>query len=89
MIPLFCILIHSGAPSDTKLFDNILKELSRRRIIKKKRTYYILDRGYYSNKNLPNRNLTNNKNRSIYIFKNIHSVFKKLKRTNILSIRSI
>ena len=36
MIPV-CILIHSGAPSDTKLIDNILKKLSRRRIIKKKR----------------------------------------------------
>ena len=31
------ILIHSGAPSDAKLFDNILKELSRRHIIKKER----------------------------------------------------
>ena len=48
--PLFCILIHSGAPSDTKLFDNILKELSRRRIIKKRDIIYF-DRGYYSYKN--------------------------------------
>ena len=50
MIPLFCILIHSGAPSYTKLFDNILKELKRRRIIKKRDIIYF-DRGYYSYKN--------------------------------------
>ena len=49
MIPV-CILIHSGAPSDAKLFDNILKELKRRRIIKKRDIIYF-DRGYYSYKN--------------------------------------
>ena len=49
MIPV-CILINSGAPSDTKLFDNILKELKRRRIIKKRDIIYF-DRGYYSYKN--------------------------------------
>ena len=79
MIPLFCILIHSGAPSDTKLFDNILKELSRKRIIKKK-IYYILDRGYYSYKNLPNRNLTSNK-KSFYLYFPKHSfIFQKIRK---------
>ena len=44
------ILIHSGAPSDTKIFDDVLKELKRRRIIKDGDIIF-LDRGYYSYKN--------------------------------------
>lgn len=44
------ILIHPGAPSDTKLFEVILKELKRRRIMKE-RDIIFLDRGYYSYKN--------------------------------------
>ena len=30
-----CILIHSGAPNDAKLFDEIMKTLQKRRIIQK------------------------------------------------------
>jgi hypothetical protein len=44
------ILIHSGAPHDSKIFNEIMKELHRRRIIQK-RDILIFDRGYYSYKN--------------------------------------
>jgi hypothetical protein len=44
------ILIHSGAPHDSKLFDEILKELKRRRIIKPK-NILLFDKGYYSYNN--------------------------------------
>jgi hypothetical protein len=44
------ILIHSGAPNDTKLFDEILGELKRRRIIRDN-DIIIFDKGYYSYKN--------------------------------------
>jgi transposase len=41
------ILIHPGAPNDSKLFDQTLKELKRRRIIKPK-NILLFDKGYYS-----------------------------------------
>lgn len=41
------ILIRSGAPHDSKIFDEVLKELKRRRIIKPK-NILLFDRGYYS-----------------------------------------
>lgn len=41
------ILIHSGAPNDTKLFNEILQNLQKRRIIKKG-DILIFDKGYYS-----------------------------------------
>ena len=41
------ILFHSGAPNDAKLFEEIMKELHRRRIIRKQDTL-IFDKGYYS-----------------------------------------
>ncbi len=44
------ILIHSGAPHDSKIFDNILKELQIRRIIRKN-DVIIFDKGYYSYQN--------------------------------------
>jgi hypothetical protein len=44
------ILIHSGAPNDAKLFDEIMENLQKRRIIRKGDTI-ILDKGYYSHKN--------------------------------------
>jgi hypothetical protein len=44
------ILIHSGAPNDSKLFDEILKELKIRRIIRNN-DILIFDRGYYSYNN--------------------------------------
>ena len=44
------ILIHSGTPNDSKLFEPTLKELKRRRIIKNK-DIILFDRGYYSYKN--------------------------------------
>jgi hypothetical protein len=40
------ILIHSGAPNYTKLFNEIMEELKRRRIIKPK-NILLFDRGYY------------------------------------------
>lgn len=45
-----CILIYSGAPNDAKLFEEILKNLKKRRIIRKGDTL-IFDKGYYSYKN--------------------------------------
>ena len=39
------ILIHPGAPSDSKIFDEVLKELKRRQLIKPKDLIYF-DRGY-------------------------------------------
>ena len=44
------ILIHSGAPNDAKLFDEIMENLQKRRIIRKGDTI-IFDKGYYSYKN--------------------------------------
>ena len=44
------ILIHSGAPHDSKIFDEIMRNLQRRRIILKGDTI-IFDKGYYSYKN--------------------------------------
>lgn len=44
------VLIHSGAPSDAKIFDEVLKELRRRRIIKDK-DIILFDRGYFAYKN--------------------------------------
>ena len=45
-----CILIHSGAPNDAKLFDPIMETLQKRRIIQKGDTL-IFDKGYYSYEN--------------------------------------
>ena len=44
------ILIHSGTPNDAKLFDEIMKNLQKRRIIKKG-DILIFDKGHYSYKN--------------------------------------
>jgi hypothetical protein len=44
------ILIHSGAPHDSKLFDEVLENLRQRRIIRKGDTI-IFDKGYYSYQN--------------------------------------
>ena len=44
------ILIHPGAPNDSKIFDEVLKELKRRRLIKPKDILYF-DRGYFSYEN--------------------------------------
>jgi hypothetical protein len=44
------ILIHYGAPHDSKIFNEILENLKKRRIIRKKDTI-IFDRGYYSYNN--------------------------------------
>lgn len=49
MVPV-SILIHSGAPNDAKLFEEILEELQRRRIIKEK-DIILFDKGYYSLEN--------------------------------------
>ena len=44
------ILIHSGAPNDSKLFEEILETLQKRRIIQKG-DILIFDKGYYSYQN--------------------------------------
>ena len=44
------ILIHSGSPNDAKLFDEIMFELKRRRLLQKGQQI-IADRGFYSAKN--------------------------------------
>jgi hypothetical protein len=44
------ILIHSGAPHDSKIFDNILKELQKRRIIRKNDAI-TFDKWHYSCQN--------------------------------------
>ena len=44
------ILIHSGAPNDARLFDEILENLQKRRIIRKG-DLLIFDKGHYSYKN--------------------------------------
>ena len=44
------IIIHAGAPHDSKLFSEIMENLRKRRIIRKNDTI-IFDRGYYSYKN--------------------------------------
>ena len=44
------ILIHSGAPNDSKIFDEVLQDLQKRRVIKRK-DIILFDRGYYGYKN--------------------------------------
>ena len=44
------LLIHSGAKNDAKIFEEILEELKRRRLLKKGQRIFF-DRGYYSYKN--------------------------------------
>ena len=44
------IIIHSGAPHDSRIFTEIMENLRKRRIIRKGDTI-IFDRGYYSYKN--------------------------------------
>ena len=44
------ILIHAGAPHDTIIYEEVLKELKRRRLLAK-RTLILFDRGYYSLEN--------------------------------------
>ncbi len=46
LVPV-AIFIHSGAPNDAKIFEEILKELERRGLIKKGDIIYF-DRGYFS-----------------------------------------
>ena len=44
------IIIHSGAPHDSRIFSEIMTNLQKRRIIRKNDTI-IFDRDYYSYKN--------------------------------------
>ena len=44
------ILIHPGAPNDSKIFDEVLQDLQKRHIIKRK-DIILFDRGYYGYKN--------------------------------------
>lgn len=49
MLPV-AVLVHSGSPNDSKIFIEVLEELRRRRIIKRKDIIYF-DKGYYALKN--------------------------------------
>ena len=42
-------LIHEGSPNDAKLFKEVMKELKRRRIVRKG-DVILADKGYYSYK---------------------------------------
>ena len=44
------VLIHNGAPHDSRIFEEVLKELKRRKIIRPK-DILLFDRGYFSYKN--------------------------------------
>ncbi len=44
------ILIHPGSPNDTKLFDGIMNELKKRRILRKGQLV-LCDKGFYSREN--------------------------------------
>ena len=43
-------LVHEGSPNDAKLFKEVMKELKRRRIVRKG-DVIMADKGYYSYKN--------------------------------------
>ena len=47
------VIIHSGAKNDSKIFDEVLEELNRRRLIRKWQLI-LFDKGYYSIKNYIN-----------------------------------
>ena len=47
------VIIHSGAKNDAKIFDEVLEELSRRRLIRKGQVI-LFDKGYYSLENYIN-----------------------------------
>ena len=44
------ILIHDGSPNDSKIYEEILSELKRRRLLSKRNILYF-DKGYYAMKN--------------------------------------
>lgn len=45
-----CLIIHNGSPNDTKIFDEILQNASKSRVIQQG-DIIIFDRGYYNYKN--------------------------------------
>ena len=47
------VIIHSGAKNDAKIFDEVLEELSRRRLLRKGQVI-LFDKGYYSIENYIN-----------------------------------
>lgn len=49
LLPL-CVLLHPGSPHDSSLFEEIMEELKRRRIIQN-RDMIIFDKGYFSTRN--------------------------------------
>jgi hypothetical protein len=49
LLPL-CVLLHSGSPHDSSLFEEIMDELKRRRIIRNG-DIIIFDKGYFSTRN--------------------------------------
>lgn len=44
------VIIHSGAKNDSKIYEEVLQELKRRRLLRKKQVIYF-DKGYYSIEN--------------------------------------
>ena len=47
------VIIHSGAKNDSKIFDEVLEELNRRRLLRKGQVI-LFDKGYYSMENYIN-----------------------------------
>jgi len=67
------ILIHPGALHDSKIFDETLKELKRRRIIKPK-NILLFDKGYFS---YDNYNIGINDTKSfVSFFQKAYSILK-------------
>lgn len=69
------VIIHSGAKNDSKIFDEVLEELSRRRLLKK-RQVILFDKGYYSMENYINA--INKYNVVAVIFPRIYFTIEKL-----------
>ncbi|WP_305557780.1 transposase [Methanobrevibacter sp. V74] len=70
------VIIHSGAKNDSKIFDEVLEELSRRRLLKK-RQVILFDKGYYSMENYINA--INKYNVVAVIFPRIYFTIEKFK----------
>lgn len=73
------MILHEGSPNDAKIFDEIMFELKRRRIIRKRHRLYF-DKGYFSKNNYQNA-ITKYKT-AVLIFprgkKPVNSVFDNL-----------
>lgn len=80
-IVLVSISIHSGVPDDSKIFDEFLQELFRRRIIKRRDIIYLVGGGTMHIKNIK-LELTSMGLFSSYFQERLSG--RKIKRTNVL-----